>query len=405
MSAHPYQGLRIVEIADQVGGEYLGRLFAELGADVVKLEPPSGSATRWVGPFAGGVEGPETSLTFWLYNTNKKSVVVDLGAGDAHGTLAPFLDGADMLIVTFQPARLAALGLDLDRLSADFPQLVVVSMTPYGLTGPWADYRSSDLIALAAGGPLHMCGYDDHSIPPIMPGGPQAHHTAAAFAQIGTLAALIERQTTGKGQVLDVSMHSANALNTELGNPFWLYNRVPVLRQTCRHAQPVMTQSAMYECGDGSYVYYTLILADQHSWKILVAWMEEMGMAAMLTEPAYDDVLHRQANMGQIQALVESFFLIQNGHDAYLEGQRRGLPIGIVNAPEELLEDEHLKARGFFVPVDTESAHGTVLYPGESCRYSAFGQVARRRAPRLGEHSGDGLPIPDHKLASESGNR
>ncbi|WP_187972546.1 CaiB/BaiF CoA transferase family protein [Aquibium microcysteis] len=385
MSAHPYAGLKIVEIADHVGGEYLGRLFAELGAEVTKLEPPAGSATRHVGPYAGGAEGPENSLTFWYYNTNKKSVLVDLASGDPHAALVPFLADADMLIVTFQPGVLRQLGLDLDRLSQDFPRLVIVSMTPYGLTGPWADYRSSDLVALAAGGPLHMCGYDDHSIPPIMPGGPQAHHTTAAFAHIAVMAALIERQTTGLGQLLDVSMHSASALNTELGNPFWLYNRVPVLRQTCRHAQPVMTQSPMYECADGSYVYYTLILADQHSWKILVAWMDELGMAAMLTEPAYGDVLHRQANMGQIQELVESFFLIQNGHDAYLEGQRRGLPIGIVNAPEELLDDEHLKARGFFVPVETDTAHGTVLYPGESCRYSAFGAVERRRAPRLGE--------------------
>lgn len=386
MSAPPFAGLRVVDLAETVAGEFLARMFADLGAEVLKLEPPAGSATRHVGPWAGGVAGPDNSLTFWLYNTSKRSAVLDLDAGETEARLAPHLAGADLLVVTMPPARLAALGLDLDRLSAAHPGLVVVSITDFGLTGPWADWRSSNLTALAAGGPLHMCGYDDHSLPPVCPGGPQAHHTAAAFARIGVLAALIERQATGLGQVLDVSIHSANALNTELGVPFWVYNRVPVLRQTCRHAQPVMTQPAMFACADGSYVYYTLILGDQHSWKILVQWMDETGMAAMLTDPAFDDLRHRQAHMGQIQELVECFFLVQTGQEAYLEGQRRGLPIGIVNAPEDLPQDEHLRARGYFVPVDTDSAHGTVLFPGESCHYSAFSAPPRRRAPRLGEH-------------------
>lgn len=386
MTAQPFAGLKVVDLSDLIAGEFLARLFADLGAEVTRVEPPGGAPTRHVGPWAGGVPGPENSLTFWTYNTGKRSVVLDLGA-DAETRLAPLLAGADVAVMTWQPAQLKALGLDPYRLSDRFPRLVVVSVTPFGLTGPWADYRFSDLTALAAAGPLAQCGYDDQTLAPVNPGGPQAQHTATAFARIGTLAALIERQATGLGQVLDVSIHGANAMNTELGVPFWLYNRVPVLRQTCRHAQPVMTQPAMFACADGSYVYYTLILADLHSWKILVQWMDEMGMAAMLTDPAFDDVLHRQAHMGQIQELVECFFLIQDGHAAYLEGQRRGLPIGIVNAPEDLLEDEHLQARGFFVPVDTESAHGTVLFPGESCRFSAWDPAPRRRAPRLGENS------------------
>lgn len=383
MSAHPYSGLKVIELSDDISGDYLGRLFSEFGADVLKVEPPEGAATRHIGPWAGGKADPEHSLTFWLYNTDKSSLVLDLkgeAAGERFGAL---LGEADIFIAALPPARLADLGIDPEALSQTYPRLIVVVITPFGLTGPWKDYRHNNLTALAAGGPLHMCGYDDHSLPPVNPGGPQAFHTATAFAQIGTLAALIEREATGLGQVLDLSIHSANALNTELGNPFWLYNRVPVLRQTCRHAQPVMTQPAMFQCGDGSYVYYTLILADLHSWKILVSWMDELGMAAQLTEPEFDDVLHRQAHMGEIQELVECFFLIQNGHDAYLEGQRRGLPIGIVNAPEELPEDEHLKARDFFVPVQTPA--GEVLFPGANTRFSAFEAVPKKAAPRLGQ--------------------
>jgi len=361
-----------------------------MGADVIKAEPPAGSPTRALGPFAKHVASPDTSLTFWLYNSNKRSVVVDLERG-AEAALAPLLADADIFIVTLQPARLAALDLDLDRLSARYPRLIVASMTPYGLTGPWADYRSSNLVALAGGGPLNMCGYDDHAIPPINPGGDQAYHAATAFAHIGVLVALLHRQQTGEGQLLDISMHGANAVNQELGNPFWFYNGVNVQRQTCRHAQPVMTQSAMFACADGHYVYYTLILADTRAWKVLVEWMNELGLAAMLTDPEYQDIQFRQDNFHQIQELVECFFLVQDGHDAYLEGQRRGLPIGIMNTPEDLLHDEHLQARDFFVKVDMGPEHGEILFPGDSYRFSAFGSVPRRRAPRLGEHNAEVL--------------
>ena len=381
----PYAGLKVIELAEDVGGEFLGRMLGEMGADVVKVEPPQGSPTRALGPFAGHRPGPDTSLTFRLYNSNKRGVVRDIENG-AEAALAPLLADADIFIVTMQPARLKALALDLDALSVRFPRLIIASMTPYGLTGPWADYRSSNLVALAGGGPLNMCGYDDHSIPPVNPGGDQAYHSATAFAHIGVLVALLHRQQTGEGQVLDVSMHGANAVNQELGNPFWFYNGVNVQRQTCRHAQPVMTSSALFACADGHYVYYTLILGDTRSWNILVEWMDEMGLAAMLTDPGYQDVKFRQDNFGQIQELVEVFFLVQNGHDAYLEGQRRGLPIGIMNTPEDLLEDEHLRARDFFVKVDMGPEQGEVLFPGDSYRFSAFGSAPRRRAPRLGEH-------------------
>lgn len=384
----PYGGLKVVELAEDIGGEFLGRLLAEMGADVIKAEPPEGSPMRKIGPFARHEEGVDNSLTFWLYNNNKRSVVVDLEGG-AEAALAPLLSDCDIFITTLQPERLAALSLDLERLSERFPRLIVASVTPFGLTGPWADYRSSNLTALAGGGPLFMCGYDDHSIPPVNPGGDQSYHSVTAFAHIGVIVALLDRQMTGRGQVLDVSMHGATAVNQELGSPYWFYNGVNVLRQTCRHAQPVMTAPGLFQCADGLYVYYTLILADSRSWDILVSWMDDMGMAAMLTEPEYKDVAHRQENFPLIQDLIECFFLVQEGHDAYREGQRRGLPIGILNTPEDLLDDEHLKARDFFLPLDMGEKHGEILFPGDSYRFSAFGSVTRKRAPRLGEHTAE----------------
>jgi benzylsuccinate CoA-transferase BbsE subunit len=387
---HPLAGLKVVEVAHDIGGEFAGLLLAQMGAEVVKLEPPEGSPTRHVGPFAKGQGGPDASLNFWFYNSNKKSVTADLAAPEGKSALKRLLEDADIFVSTLQPAALKALGLDLAGLTETHPRLIVLSVTAFGLTGPWADYKSSDLVALAAGGPLNSCGYDDHSIPPIRPGGNQGYHSAASFAQIGVMVALLERQKTGRGQLLDVSMHEACAVNVELANPYWFYPRVNVQRQTCRHAQPSPTQSALFRCADGRYVYFALILAEPKAWTALVNWMDSKGMAVQLTEPAFSDVAYRQAHFHEVQELVECFFLIQDSHVAYHDGQAAGLPIGVLNAPEDLFDDEHLRAREFFVDVEHEGL-GKVTYPGALYRFSSFGEVARTAAPKLGEHTNEVL--------------
>jgi crotonobetainyl-CoA:carnitine CoA-transferase CaiB-like acyl-CoA transferase len=386
MKRSPLSGLKVIELAEDPGGELSGRLLVEMGAEVIKVEPPEGSPTRAIGPWVKGEPGPDSSLNFWYYNTGKKSAVLDIRAPGGIAALEKLLDGADIFISTLQPRALAEIGLDLDALVGKIPGLIVLSVTAFGLTGPWKDYKSSDLVALALGGPLNSCGYDDHSIPPIRPGGNQGYHTATSFALIGAMMALIERQKTGRGQLVDVSMHEGLAVNVELANPYWFYPKVNVQRQTCRHAQPSPTQPALFRCVDGRYVYYTLILSDQRAWQTLVQWMDSKGMAAQLTEPEFSDVKYRQENFYQIQELVECFFLVHEADQMYKEGQAAGLPIGVLNAPEDLFADEHLKARGFFVPVEHEGL-GPVLFPGPSYRFSAFGEVPRTRAPKLGEHT------------------
>jgi crotonobetainyl-CoA:carnitine CoA-transferase CaiB-like acyl-CoA transferase len=381
VSEGPYAGLRVVEIADDPAGEYTGKLLADAGADVVKVEPPGGAASRHTGPYAGDRTDPEASLGFRWYNTSKRSVVTS-----DDGEVATLVAGADVLITSHTAAQARTRGLDPHELVERHPRLIVLAVTPFGLDGPWAGYRSSDLVGLALGGPLNSCGYDDHSIPPIRPGGNQGYATAASFAHTGLLLALLERRRDGKGQVVDVSMHSALAVSGELANPFWFYPRAIVKRQTCRHAQPSPTQPALFACADGRWVYFALILADQKPWNALVAWMGEHGVAIDLTEPEYSDLAHRQQQFGHVQQLVEAFFLLMDAETAYHEGQRRGLPIGITNAPEELFDDEHLAARGFFVDVEQDGGE-PVRQPGSPFTFGAFGLPGPRRAPRLGEHT------------------
>ncbi|MFF5991277.1 CaiB/BaiF CoA transferase family protein [Prauserella flavalba] len=379
---NPYAALTVVELSEDPAGEYTGKLLADQGADVVKVEPPGGAASRRTGPFVRGRDDAEASLNFRWYNTSKRSVVLDESTADGRAALAALIADADVLIT----GRSTVCGLGPHALAEAHPRLIVLAVTPFGLDGPWASYRSSDLVGLALGGPLNSCGYDDHAIPPIRPGGNQGYATAASFAHTGLLLALLQRTRDGRGQVVDVSMHSALAVSGELANPFWFYPRAIVRRQTCRHAQPSPTQPALFQCADGRWVYFALILADQKPWQALVDWMDSLGLAADLVEPEYADLAHRQANFSHVQELVEVFFLLLDGDTAYHEGQRRGLPIGITNAPEELFGDEHLAARGFFVEVEQDGGE-PALQPGSPFWFSAFSAEGPRRAPRLGEHT------------------
>jgi benzylsuccinate CoA-transferase BbsE subunit len=386
----PYTGLRIVELANDPAGEMVGLQLANMGAEVTKIEPPEGSRSRHTGPFVDDVEDPDRSLEFWYYNVGKRSVVLDYEELAALASFERLLDDADVLVTSLHPTELRRYGLALDALASAHPDLIIVSVTPFGLTGPWADRLSSDLVGMATSGLLIMSGYDDHSVPPIRPGGNQAFHTAASFAHQGLLLALIDRQRTGRGSVVDVSMHEAAAMTVELANMYWFYPRVLVQRQTCRHAQPVPTQPALFRCADGRYIYFVLILADAKPWRMLVEWLDGEGLATDLTDDAYLDLEYRQSNFAHIQDILEVFFLLRTADEAFHDGQSRALPIGILNAPEDLYNDEHLLERGFFQGV-THPGLGEVLYPSPPWRMSSYAGAERSPAPSLGEHSDEVL--------------
>lgn len=388
--SRPYDGLKIVEYSDVPSGEMLGQLLGDLGANIVKIEPPMGAASRREAPFVKGKTDSEHSLNFWYYNTNKKSAVLDLETREGKTRLQHLLQDADIFIVTLQPYQLKELGLDLAALQADFPKLIIISVTPFGLTGPWADYKVCDLVSFALSGMLFSCGYDDHSIPPMKPHGPQSHHTATSFAHSAAMLALLERQTTGQGQLVDVSIHESCAVTVELSFLYWAYTRAHVERQTCRAAMTVRTQPAVFLCGDGKYVYLIIILAETNNWNNLVRWLDSKGLAGDLTDAKFSDLPTRQNNFDHIQNIVECFFLMHDAEQMFREGQAHNLPIGIINAPEDLIDHPHWNAREFFKPVEYEDT-GPVIYPGAPALYSEYSNVPRIRAPKLGEHTEDVL--------------
>ena len=175
-------GLRVIEIADE-RAEYTGLLLAGLGAEVIKIEPPDGSATRRIGPFLEDKPGLERSLYFWNYNRAKQSVMLDLQEKQGQERLRGLLAGADILLDSSCGAVNTVLGLDRAALNAAFPKLITARITPFGDDGPWADLKGSDLIHLALGGIMMNCGYDpdpnlDYDTPPIAPQAWHAYHIA-----------------------------------------------------------------------------------------------------------------------------------------------------------------------------------------------------------------------------------
>lgn len=377
----PYDGIHVVELSDDPSGEMTGLQFVRLGARVTKVEPPAGAPSRHTGPFVDHQPDPERSLEYWFYNGGKESVVIDLDAG--LDELERLVASADIFVIAMHPTRLDELGLDLAAFAERHPELIVVSISDFGLTGPWAHYRSSDLVALATGSLLITSGYDDHTIPPIRPGGNQAYHTAASFAHQAALLALLQRQAHGNGSLIDLSIQESAGLTVELANPYWFYPKALVKRQTCRHAQPVPTQPAIFKTADEKWIYFALILGDTKPWNALVDWMESMDLALDLKEPEYDDLVYRQEHFDHIQDAVEVFFLLMDSDTAFHEGQRRGLPIGVIAAPEDLFDDEHLQDREFFQAVH-EPTGEVVHLPVAAFRFSAYDDVAPQPSHTLG---------------------
>lgn len=387
------QGLKVVEVAFDVAGEMLGKLLAEYGAEVLKLESPEGSPTRMLGPFAGDQESVDSSLTYWFYNTNKRSAVAEFD--DGLSAFHRHLNHADVLILSGSVSELRALQVAVDELADKYPRLVICALTPFGLDGPWAEFVASDLVSLAAAGTLNSCGYSDHSIPPIRPPENQSFHAAAVLALTSLFVALNEREDSGEGQIIDLAIHDSLAVTLEIANPYWFYPRAVCQRWTCAPTSPMPHQSPLHRTRDGRYVLTTFSIADAKPWNNLVEWLDALGIAADLTDPEFDDPVHRQQHMGHIQEILEVLFSILDADTIYAEGAARGLPVAVINSPDEVLQDEHLLARGFFHSI-THDHVGAVTYPGSPFRMSAFPPTQAQAAPDLGEASLDEIWADRH---------
>ena len=387
--AAPLTGMRVLELADEKG-QFCGKLMADLGAEVIKIEPAGGEGTRSVGPFLDDVPHRDRSLSFWHYNTSKQGITLNLNTSDGRELFKKLADTADVILETFNAGYLPSLGLGYEDLVKTNPRLIMCSLTDFGQTGPWRDYLSSDLLHLAAGGQMGCSGYDPVDDPeqiPIAPGGGNAWHTGSHYAYMAIMAALMYRTDSGQGQYIDASVHDACALTTEMHVNTYIYQNQVVLRQTGRHAAATPNAVAQLRCKDGKYVNASASRVTFRQFPTLVKWMDSHGLADNLTDERYQDLSVFNSEVAHIEKVVENFVASLPRDEIAHGGQELGFNWGAVRTPDELIDEGHLNDRGFWVDVAHPELGKTFKYPGAAGIYNGSPWRISSRAPLVGEHN------------------
>lgn len=378
--SQPWSGVKVVDLSG-LAGAYGTRMMAGLGADVVRIEPPTGNPMRRMPPFVDGAEDPEASLWWGYLAMGSRSAVVDIDdAGDRERLLA-LLGSADVVLDDHGPGILDGLGVGYDTVSEANPGVVWVSITPFGLHGPKRDWASSNLVAWAASGILYTVGFDDQ--PPVVPGGPAqlGMHATALNATAGAMLALRARHATGRGQIVDLSLAEAClAFSPETGIPVFLDDRVHRARSGNRRT--LSRPFGIYPTSDG---YVSILVLMPRHWEAIAEWVAEACDNDSITDPVWEDFTVRAEAMELIDGWVEELTTSMTLLEFFQEGQRRGIPITPVNTVATLAVDPHLEAVGYWTETDLP-AGGTVRSPGRPFRGpDGWWQIAR--APRLGEHT------------------
>ncbi|MBI2863099.1 MAG: CoA transferase [Chloroflexi bacterium] len=370
--------LTVVEIATGVAGPYCGRLLADNGANVVKVELPGGDPVRAVGPFPARPGDKAVlsdridagALFLWL-NANKRGIVLDWRQAGGRRALRRLIAKADVLIHSGQQPLLGRLRLGPSSLIRLNPGLVVTSVTPFGNSGPWRDRPATDLTISALGGLSFVNGIAGRE--PLKEPGPQADLLAGLFAHIGTLCALADRATTGKGQAVDASSLEAvaSALTPQL-TQYSYQGRYP--------GRPAEGDSTLFACKDG---YLSISVSAPATWDFL-AGLLDLGSAAY--DPAVATNFARAANPERVRELLEPALAAYSRAELFeLLGAAR-VSAGMVLSIRELKEDVHLQARDSFAEVEDPGA-GEVTYPSLPFRLNDCPCRIRLPAPRLGEHT------------------
>jgi len=390
-------GLRVLEVSHEAG-QLCGKLLADLGADVIRVEPPQGSLARRVGPFAGDMPDSNRSLTFWHYNTSKRSVTLDLDAREGQEIFRALAARRDIVLETESPGTMASRGLAYDDLAMGNWHLIYCSETSFGQSGPWSGYKACDLTLLALGGPMALCGYDvadDSSETPIAPLGGAAWHIGDSYAFIGILAALHNRDMRGRGEYIDVSIHEAISVCTEIAFPLYANTGQDGVRQTARNATVTPTSPIQFRCKDGRYVNCFIPRLSPEMFVTLRQWLAERGVGADLQDDALLDPEVLREHMPRVMEAVGRLCASLTSDEVYEGAQRRRFAWAPVRSPSELLSDPHLLARRFLVDVSHPEIEARVRYAGPPFSMSATPMRIRRRAPLLGEHN---LEIYHHEL-------
>ena len=382
---------RVIDLADD-RGIFCGRVLGDLGADVIKVEPPTGDPARRIGPFYHEDPAVENSLYWQVYAANKRGVTLDIQAPAGRDVLLKLVETADFLVESYRPGYLAGLGLSYDDLRKVNPRLIYVSITPFGQDGPYASYEATDLTGVALSGFMYLTGDADRA--PVRVSAPQFWLLGGGAGAAGAMLAHHQRRSTGQGQHVDVSCQQAMARTLSHAPQFWDLNQVILKRSgPFRPMGSGMGLRTNWECQDG-YVNYIQPggTAGGRSMAALCAWMEEEGYGdAYLSATDFGTYGFGEMPESLLEAMDVGLGRFFKGNTkAHLSAgalERRVL-LFPVNDASDVLTYPQLAARGFFQQMEAPDG-GTLTTLGPWVRSSEKPMSLRMRAPRLGEHNAE----------------
>lgn len=368
----PLSGVRVLDISQEVGAAYCARLLADMGADVVKVEPVEGDRTRRRGPFPGGVADPECSGLFMWLNLNKRGVTLEPASAPGRERFNALCVTADIVVTSGDAEREGNDDLSCHRLHEAFPHLVVTAVTGFGLFGPHASRRSTEIVAAAASGQLFVQG--DRGKPPLKTAGTPFEHAAGVHAAISTLSALWVRDSLGRGQIVDVSVQESAAHFTQM-EMTW-YTHLGAVQGRIGSRMPFGHPFTILPCADG-YVAITHLPQATEMLSVLT------GDEAFSSDPRFLAPLDRLRHADAMDERLMAWTMQHTADEIVHLGQELRMALDYVYHVDELLEDEQLRERGVFADVSTPA--GTVQVP--RAPFGPLGVPVVRPAPRLGQHN------------------
>ena len=382
---------RVLDLTNK-NGYLCSRILADLGADVIKVEKPGGDPDRDIGPFYQSTPNRDRSLLWFAYNANKRGITLNIGSDEGKQILKTLASRAEFIIESFPPGYMDELGLGYSNLSDINPRITYTSITPFGQTGPYKNFKASDLVVMAMSGLLYMTGRPGEA--PLRISFPQSFLLAAAHAAAASMIAYFYRETTGRGQHVDVSAQECVLWEISNAIPSWQLNQKILKRvgsyMSGRWAD--IKQKLLWKCKDGYVVFY--ILSGGFGVKTnrgIVAWLQEEGLASkLLTDvdwTVFDMSKQTQEKQDQMEAPIAELFSRHTKAELYGEALKRKIMLCPVSTARDICENAQLRARNFWAEVDHPEIPAKITYPGPFAKLSETPLATERRAPLPGEHN------------------
>jgi crotonobetainyl-CoA:carnitine CoA-transferase CaiB-like acyl-CoA transferase len=382
----PLSPYRALDLTDEKG-YFRGKILADLGADVIKVEPPEGDPGRNVGPFYHDIPNKEKSLFFFAYNMNKRSITLNIETRDGQEIFKRLVKTADFIIESFASGYMDKLGLGYSNLKEMNPRIIMVSITPFGQTGPRKDWKASDIVAIAMGGLSHITGSPDR--PPARVGVDQAHMVAGAQAAMGAMIAHYYREATGKGQYVDTSIQESVVLSALTVPQTWDLERFIWPRAGAFLPRSGKKVRHLWPCKDG-YIAWRLFGGGLGAkTRALVEWMDREGQADDLTKVNWEKMDYLTVSTEEFdhwQSVFSKFFKTRTKAELCKEALARGIVLFPASTPKDLLEDPQLEARDYWRKVKHSELEDNIVYPGAVYKSTEISWPTRR-APLIGEHN------------------